>query len=91
MGLMGELKQVLVPCLKITPTGCRQLRTEPNSSELGLKSPPRGSSPHSMELVFEGEVLLAPAADEFIDGTKGILIPWFEPFGVVYNKVLIFW
>jgi len=83
LGLMGELKQVLVPRLKSTPTGCRQLRTEPNSSELGLKSPPRGSSPHSMELVFEGEVLLAPRSDEFIDGTKGILIPCFEPFGVV--------
>jgi len=36
-----------------------------------------------MELVFEGEVILAPPPDEFIDGTKGILIPCFEPFGVV--------
>jgi len=80
---MGELKQVLVPRLKSTPPGCWQLRTEPNSSELGLKSPPRGSSPHGMELFFEGEAPLAPAADESIDGTKGFLIPWFEPFGVV--------
>ena len=82
-GLMGELKQVFVPRLKSTPPGCRQLRTEPNSSELGLKSPPRGSSPHGMKLVFEREVLLAPLLDETNDGTKVTLTPCFEPFGVV--------
>ena len=83
LGFMGELKQVLVPRLKRTPPGCRELRTEPNGSELGLKSPPRGSLPHNMELLFEGEVLHAPPPDEIIDGIKGILIPCFEPFGVV--------
>jgi hypothetical protein len=36
-----------------------------------------------MELLFEGAGLIAPLADECIDGFKGILIPWFEPFGVV--------
>ena len=83
VGLMGELKQLFVPRLKNTPPGWRQLRTEPNSSELGLKSPPRGSSPHGMELVFEREVLLAPPPDETFDGTKVTLIPCFEPFRVV--------
>jgi hypothetical protein len=36
-----------------------------------------------MELVFEGEGRLAPLADESIDGIERILIPWFEPSGVV--------
>jgi len=82
LGLMDKLKQFLVPRLKSTPPGCRQLYTEPNNSKLGLKSPPRVSSPHSMELIFEGEVPLAPPPDESIDGTKAPLI-LFEPYGVM--------
>ena len=80
---MGELKHLLVPRLEKTLPGCRQLYTEPNSSELGLESPLRGPSPYSMELVFEGEVLIAPLADERIDSIERILIRWFEPSGVV--------
>ena len=82
-GFMGELKYFLVPRLKRALPGCRQLYTEPNSSELGLKSPPRWPSPYGMELVLEGEGLIAPLADECIDGIERILIPWFEPSGVV--------
>ena len=80
---MGKLKYVLVRRLKRTLPGCRQLYTEPDSSELGLRSSPRRPSPYNMKLLFEGAGLIAPLADEFIDGIKGILIPWFEPFGVV--------
>ena len=82
-GFMGELKYFLVRRLKRTLPGCRQLYTEPNSSELGPRPSPRGPSPYNMELLFEGAGLIAPLADESIDGIKGILIPWFEPFGVV--------
>ena len=80
---MGELKHRLIPCLERMLPRCRQLYTELNSSELGLKSPPRGPSPYSMELLFEGKGFLAPLADESIDGIERTLIPWFEPSGVV--------
>ena len=80
---MGELKYYLVHRLKRALPGCRQLYTEPNSSELGLRSSPRRPSPYNMELLFEGAGLIAPLADECIDGFKRFLIPWFEPFGVV--------
>ena len=80
---MGKQKHLLVPRLKRTLSGCRQLYTEPDSSELGLKSSSKGPSPYGMELVFEVEGLVAPLADECIDDSKGFLIPWSEPFGVV--------
>ena len=80
---MDELKYLLIPRLKKTLPGCRQLYTEPNSSEFDLRSAPRGPSPYNMELLFEGAGLIAPVTDESIDGFKRFLIPWFEPFGVV--------
>ena len=80
---MGEQKHPLVPRLKSTLPGCRQLYTEPNSSEHGLKLSSRGPSPYGMELVFEVEGLLAPLADECIDDSKGFLLPWSEPLGDV--------
>ena len=91
LGFMGELNQFLVPRLKNTPPGSWRLRTEPNSGELGPKSPPRGPSPHSMELIFGGEALLAPPADESIDNIKGLVIPCFKPFGVVESEEFIVW
>ena len=80
---MGELKYYLVHRLKRALPGCRQLYTEPSSSELGLRSSLRKPSPYDMELIFDGAGLIAPLADECIDSSKGILIPRFEPFGVV--------
>ena len=88
VGVMGEPKYLLVPRLKRTLPGCRQLYAEPKNIELGLKSSSRGPSPYGMELVFEVEGLLAPLADECIDDSKGFLLPWSEPFGVVYGKVI---
>ena len=86
---MGEQKYVLVHHLKRTLPRCRQLYTEPNSSEFDLRSAPRGPSPYNMELLFEGAGLIAPVADESINGSEGTLIPWFEPCGVVYGEELI--
>ena len=87
---MGELKQLLVPCLKYTPPSSRCLRTQPSSSELGLMVDPRGSLPHSVEPIFEGETNIASPLDKFTHDIIGLGIPWFEPFRVVENEEVIF-
>jgi hypothetical protein len=87
---MGELKQLLVLCLKYTPPSSRCLCTQPNSSELGLMVDSRGSLPHSVEPIFEGEVVIALPHDKFMHNIIGLGIPWFKPFQVVENKEVIF-
>jgi hypothetical protein len=87
---MDELKQILVPCLKYTPPGSRCLRTQPSSSELGLMVNPRGSLPHGVEPIFEGETVIASPHDELTHDIIGLGIPRFEPFRVVENEEVIF-
>jgi hypothetical protein len=53
------------------------------------KSPPRESSPHSVELIFEGELRVAPLLDESLYISKGLGFAWFEPFGVVQDEVIV--
>jgi len=52
-------------------------------------SPPRESSPHSVELIFEGEVRVAPLPDESIQIIEGLGSACFEPFRVVQNDVIV--
>ena len=46
---------------------------------------PRGSLPHGVEPIFEGETVIASPHDII-----GLGIPWFEPFRVVENEEVIF-
>jgi hypothetical protein len=90
LSLMRELKQILIPFLEHRLPGSRCLRTQPSSSELGLMVDPRGSLPHGVEPIFEGETVIASPHDKFTHDIIGLGIPWFEPFRVVENEEVIF-
>ncbi len=51
---------------------------------------PRGSLPHGVEPVFEGEPVIASRHDKFTHDIIGLGITWFEPFRVVENEEVIF-
>jgi hypothetical protein len=51
---------------------------------------PRGSLPHGVEPIFEGETVIASPHDKFTHDIIGLGIPWFEPFRVVENEEVIF-
>ncbi len=51
---------------------------------------PRGSLPHGVEPIFEGEIVIASPLDKFTHDIIGLGIPWFEPFRVVENEEVIF-
>jgi hypothetical protein len=89
LSLMGESKQILVPCLKYTSSGCWCLCTQPINSEPGVTAPLMGSLPHSMESIFE-VTLGASLLDEFTHDIKGFGIACFEPFGIMKNKEPVF-
>ena len=46
----------------------------------------KGSSPHSVELVFVGNTLIASPQDESTHDIEGFGIPWFESSGVVQKE-----
>jgi hypothetical protein len=87
---MRELKQLLIPCLKYTPPSSWCLCTQPSSSELGLVVDLRGSLPHGVEPIFEGEIVIVSPHDKFMHDIIGLGVPWFEPFRVVENEEVIF-
>jgi hypothetical protein len=42
-----------------------------------------------VELIFEGELRVAPLLDESPYISKGLGFAWFEPFGVVQDEVIV--
>jgi hypothetical protein len=42
-----------------------------------------------VELIFEGELRVAPLLDESLYISKGLGFAWFEPFRVVQDEVIV--
>jgi hypothetical protein len=80
---MDEPKQSLVPSLKYTTPGSRSLGTQPKIREFRLTTPAIKSSPHGVESIFEGKIIISSLLDEIFHDIKGLGIPWFESHGVV--------